>query len=141
MKKIASILLFSALSLLSADNVDHTMRLINAKDTYTDCVTTNLKKDYNQFQTFIKSTPKEKLNYQSVNGFVKDYMINLMKEDLCNDSFDIYLEESIDWDKKLSKNKDLSKPEDFDFASYNRNLIIEMTASHIYNFFLLKEKK
>lgn len=139
MKKIISILLLSSFPLFATE--DLTEDLIKAKDSYTQCVISNLSQEKNVFSNFIKSTPKENLTYKSINNFFKDYMIKLMENDICTDTFNIYLEKAIIFDKELSKNEMFAKPVNFDFAAYNKNLIFDLTSSYIYFNKLLKEKK
>ncbi len=152
MKKFISIILISSLSLFATENSDKHLvnasddsvnRLIKAKESYTNCVLSNLSAEENKFlfSNFIKQTPREHLTYKNINQFIKDYMISLLKEDICNESFELTLNEAIDFDKKLSKNSMFSKPDNFDYAAYNKNLIFDLTSSYIYFNYLLKEKR
>lgn len=126
MKKILSSILLTAISLLAADK----MPIIEQKENYVNCVVSNLDKD--KLKNFISSTPKEKRSYQTLMTYLKDYQINLLKEDTCSQEFDIYLESTVNWNKQLSSNPGHEKPLDFDFAAEGRNLIIDTTASNIY---------
>ncbi len=134
MKKLLSSVLLTAISLFAADK----MPIIEQKESYVNCVLSNLEQDKDKLKNFISTTPKEKLTYQTLVTYFKDYQINLLKEDTCSQEFDIYLESTVDWNKKLSSNPGHEKPADFDFAAEGKNLIIDLTASSIYFSHLVK---